>query len=69
MEESSMPISQNWTTQEQVLLKSLKTFEIDPKLTNAPKTLRELVIRYKNKQNTLDKKEQDLDKPETNAGF
>ena len=69
MEELSKPISQNWTTQEQILPISLKTFEIDPKLINAPKTLRELVIQYKSKKNMLDKKEQDLEKPETNAGF
>ena len=37
LEESSKPISRNWTTQEQILLISLKTFEIDPKLINAPK--------------------------------
>ena len=69
MEESSMPISQNWTTQEQILLISLKTFEIGPKLINAPKTLRELVIQYKNKKNALNKKEQYLEKPEIDAGF
>ena len=28
----------NWTTQEQILPISLDTFEISPKLTNAPKT-------------------------------
>ena len=33
------------------------------------KLLRELVIQYKNKRNALNKKEQDLEKPETNAGF
>ena len=69
MEESGMPISGNWTPQEQILLISLKTFEIDPKLINAPKTLRELAIQYKSKKNALDKKEQDLDKPENNTGF
>ena len=42
-------------------------FEIDPKLINAPKTLRELVNQYKSKRNMLDKKEQDLEKPETNV--
>ena len=36
-EESSIPISQDWTTQEQILPISLKTIEIDPKLTKAPK--------------------------------
>ena len=44
MEELGKPILQNWTTQKQILQISLKTFEIDPKLINAPKTLRELVI-------------------------
>ena len=69
LEEASKPISRNWTTQEQILPISLKTFEIDPKLTNAPKTLRELVIKYKSKKDSLNKKEQDLEKPETNARF
>ena len=32
-------ISLNWTTEEQILPISLETFEISPKLTNAPKTL------------------------------
>ena len=68
-EESSKPISRNWTTQEQILLISLKTFEIDPKLINAPKTLRELVVQYRGKRNALDKKKPDLEKPENNAGF
>ena len=38
-------------------------------MINAPKTLRELVIQYKNKKNAFDKKEQDLEIPETNARF
>ena len=62
MEESGKPISPNWTTQEQILLISLKSFEIDLKLINAPKTLRELLIQYKGKRNELDEKEQDLEK-------
>ena len=69
MEESGKAISQNWTTQEQILPISLKTFEIDPKLINAPKTLRELVIQYKSKKNVLNKNEKDLEKPETNTRF
>ena len=44
LEEPNKPISQNWTTHEQILPISLKTSEISPKLINAPKTLRELVI-------------------------
>ena len=69
IEESGMPISWNWTTQEQILPISLKTFEIDPKLMNAPKTLWDLAIWYKNRKNVLDKKEQYLDKPENNSRF
>ena len=69
IEESDIPISRKWTTQEQILPISLKTFEIDPNLTNAPKTLRELAIQYKGKKNVFDKKEKDLDKPENNSGF
>ena len=69
LEESSKPISGNQTTQEQILPISLKTFEIDPKLMDAPKMLRELAIQYKGKKNMFDKKEKDLDKPENNSGF
>ena len=39
IEELGIQISQNWTTQEQILPLSLKTFEINPNLINAPKTL------------------------------
>ena len=56
-------ISLNWTTQEQILPISLKTFEISPNLINAPKTLRELAVRYRNKKNPFDKEERNLDKP------
>ena len=69
LENLGRQVSLNWTTQEQILPILLKTFEIDPKLINAPKTLRELAIQYKSKRNTLDKKEQDLDKPENNDRF
>ena len=64
IEELGKQISLNWTTQEQILPLSLQTFEIDPKLINAPRTLQDLAIQYKNKRNILEKKEQDLDKPE-----
>ena len=69
MEESGIPISQNWMTQEQILPISLKTFEFDPKLINSPKMLRELETQYKSKKNVLNKKEQDLEKPENNSRF
>ena len=39
IEESGTPISWDWMTQAQILPLSLETFEIDPKLINAPKTL------------------------------
>ena len=56
-------------TQEQILPLSLETFEINPNLINAPKTLQDLAIQYRNKKNILDKKEQELDKPEDNSKF
>ena len=58
IEELGIPISQNWTTQEQILPLSLETFEIDTNLINAPKTLQDLAIQYRNKKNILNKKEQ-----------
>ena len=69
LEELGIPISQNWTTQEQILPLSLETFEINTNLINALKTLQELAIQYRNKKNILDKKEQELDKPEDNSKF
>ena len=56
----------NWTTQEQILPISLETFEINPYLINAPKTLQDLAIRYKNKKNTFAKEERSLDVPKEN---
>ena len=56
-------ISLNWTTQEQILPISLKTFEISPNLINAPKMLRDLAVQYRNKRNIFDQKEQNSDKP------
>ena len=57
LENLGKQISLNWTTQEQILPISLETFEISPNLINAPKTLRDLAVRYRNKKNILDKKE------------
>ena len=56
-------------TQEQILPLSLETFEINPNLINASKTLQDLSIQYRNKKNILDKKDQELDKPEENLKF
>ena len=69
VEELSIPISQNWMTQEQILPLSLEMFEINPNLINALKTLRDLAIQYRSKRNIIDKKEQKLDKPEENSKF
>ena len=66
LENLGKQISLNWTTQEQILPISLKTFEISPNLINAPKTLQDLAIRYRNKRNILDKDECNLDKPKEN---
>ena len=69
IEELGIPVSRNWTTQEHILPLSLETFEINPNLLNAPKTLQDLAIQYQNKKNILNKKEQELDKPEENSKF
>ena len=69
IENLGIPVSQNWMTKEQILPLSLETFEINPNLINAPKTLRDLAIQYRNKKNILDKKEQELDKPQENSKF
>ena len=63
LENLGKQISLNWITQEQILPTSLETFEISPNLINAPKTLQDLAVPYRNKKNILDKKEQNSDKP------
>ena len=57
LENLGKQVSLNWTTQEQILPMSIETFEISPNLINAPKTLQDLAVRYRNKKNILDKKE------------
>ena len=69
VEELGIPVSQNWTTQEQILPLSIETFEINPNLLNAPKTLQDLAVQYQNKKNILNKKEQELENPEENSKF
>ena len=56
-------------TQKQILPLSLETFEINPNLINAPKTLQDLAIQYRNKKNLLDEKEQEPDKAIENSKF
>ena len=48
---------------------SIETFEINPNLLNAPKTLQDLAVQYGNKENILNKKEQELENPEENLKF
>ena len=69
IEELGIPVSGNWTTQEQILPLSVETFEISPNLFNTPKTLQDLAVQYKNKKNILNKKEQELENPEENSKF
>ena len=69
IEELGIPVSWNWTTQEQILPLSLETYEINPNLLNTPKTLQDLAIQYHNKKNILNKEEQELDNPEENSKF
>ena len=70
LENLGKQISLNWTTQEQILPISLETFEISPNLINAPKTLQDLAVQYRNKKNTLNKKEQNSDgQRENNSKF
>ena len=69
IEELGIPVSRNWTTQEQILPLSLETFEISPNLLNAPKTLQDLAVQYRNQRNILNKKEQELENPEENSKF
>ena len=56
IEELGIPILKNWTTKEQILPLSVETFDINPSLLNAPKTLQDLVVQYQNKKNILDNK-------------
>ena len=54
IEDLGNPVLRNWTTQKQVLPFSVETFEINPNLLNAPKTLKDPVNQYKNKRKILE---------------
>ena len=45
-----IPILRNWTTQEQILPKSVESFEINASLLNAPKTLKDFVHQFRPKK-------------------
>ena len=48
------PILLNWTTHEQTLLISLQTFDINPDLLEAPKTLKDFVHQFWHKKEICD---------------
>ena len=50
-------ILQNWTMHEQVLPSSVQTPDLDSKLLEAPKILKDFVYQYKQKKQILDKHE------------
>ena len=57
MESLGIPISRNWTTQQQILPISVESFEIDASLLNAPKMLKDFVHQFKNKKKILELQE------------
>ena len=60
----------NWAPKEQILPISVETFEISPSLLNAPKTLKELVKQYKNKQKILEiKGQKEIEEAKINSKF
>ena len=69
IEELGVPVSWNWTTQEQILPLLVETFKVSPNLLNAPKTLQDLAIQYQNKKQILNEKDQELDKTKENSEF
>ena len=69
IEELGIPVSWNWTTQEQILPLLIETFEISPYLLNATKTLQDLAFQYWNKKNILNKKEEELENLEETSKF
>ena len=63
IENLETPISQNWTTQEQVFPNSLQSSEFDSKLLRAPKTLKYVIHQYKQKGQLLNKSNKSNIKP------
>ena len=55
IEVPSLEVSQNWTTQEQVLPISLQSIPFDNKLLKAPGTLKGLVQQYRQKSQMPEK--------------
>ena len=64
-----IPAFHNITRQEHVLPISLESNDFDEELLSAPKTLRELVERYKQKRISFDKQHETLDNKEKDDNF
>ena len=64
-----IPAFHNITRQEHILPISLEANDFDEELLSAPKTLRELVERYKQKKISFDKQHENLDKENENNYF
>ena len=64
-----IPDFHNTTKQEHILPISLESNDFDEELLSAPKTLRELVERYKQKKISFDKKHKTLDNKKENDSF
>ena len=64
-----IPAFHNITRQEHILPISSESDDFDEELLSAPKTLRELVERYKQKKISFDKQHETLDKEKENDNF
>ena len=64
-----IPAFHNIMRQEHVLLISLESNDFDEDLLSAPKTLRELVEKYKQKKISFDKQHETLDNEEKDDSF
>ena len=64
-----IPFLHNVTRQEHVLLISLESDDFDEELLSAPKTLRELVDKYKQRKLSFNKQHKTLDKENENDNF
>ena len=62
-------ILKNWTTCEQVLPISLKMFDCNSQLLEAPKTLKDFVYQYKQKKEILDKPENQINEISKHSFF
>ena len=64
-----IPLFHNITRQEHILPISLESDDFDEELLSAPKTLREIVEKYKQKRISFDKQHETLDKENGNNNF